>query len=943
VTGYAYSENFPTTPGAFQVAKASPAIGNAFVTKVNPGGTALVYSTYLGGANLGDEHRDYGSAIAVDQLGDAVVTGTEQSDDFPVTSNALQTTDPSVPVGVFDNAFVTKLNPSGTALLYSTYFGGSQDDYGNAIAVDKAGDAFVAGQTFSEDFPTLNAYQGTNPSYTYGGSNAFVAELAIGGETTTALSSNANPQQEGDTVTFTAVVTSAFTEGVPTGSVVFSIDGNAAATVALDATGTAAYSTSALATGAHTIEGAYSGDTNYLASNATLTETIQGPTPATLTAPATGSVLSGAAATTFTWTAGTGASSYELRLGTTGSASDDLYNSGITKVLTETVGPLPASGLTVYATLYSEIAGTWSHTTYTFVESGTPAPAVLTSPAAASVLSGTAATTFTWTAGTGVSSYELRLGTTGSASDNLYNSGFTSALTETVGPLPTGGLTVYATLYSKIGGTWTDNTYTFTESALLPQTESILYQFIGNNADNPDGWHPNGGLVMDSQGDLYGTTSYGPTAGENVGTVFKVSPSGQETILHSFGGAPDGSEPNSGLVMDAQGNLYGTTFGGGSDGISENGFIYQPAAGTVFKIAPDGTETVLHSFPSTATDGESPYQGLAIDSSGNLYGTTELGGNSSGCGTIFKVTPGGAETVLYTFSGPDGCSPGESFSSLSNSEPGLIIDATGNLYGTTAQGGANGAGTVFKLAADGTETVLHSFANSGTDGYEPNGGLALDSAGNLYGSTSAGGTSVFGIIFKIAPSGAESVLFNFNGDGLLWTSPGLALDSHGNLYGTSSGDGAIPGVVFQLAPSGVMTFLHLFPGYPAAGDGTFPQGGLLLAANGSLYGTTSGGEVSSNSGTVFELGPSVNPTAPPVFSVLPGTYTSPQTITISDATPGATIYYFTNGAIASAYAGTVYYNPVTISSTALLSAIAVAPDGTASDPIMANYVITSGP
>jgi uncharacterized repeat protein (TIGR03803 family) len=118
---------------------------------------------------------------------------------------------------------------------------------------------------------------------------------------------------------------------------------------------------------------------------------------------------------------------------------------------------------------------------------------------------------------------------------------------------------------------------------------------------------------------------------------------------------------------------------------------------------------------------------------------------------------------------------------------------------------------------------------------------------------------------------------------------------------------------------------------------------MLRAKNGSLYGTTSGGELSTNSGTVFELSPSVDPTPPPTFSVSPGTYSSPQTVTITDATPGATIYYATNGEIASAYAGTVYYNPVAIGSTALLSAIAVAPDGTASDPIMVNYVITPEP
>jgi uncharacterized repeat protein (TIGR03803 family) len=335
-----------------------------------------------------------------------------------------------------------------------------------------------------------------------------------------------------------------------------------------------------------------------------------------------------------------------------------------------------------------------------------------------------------------------------------------------------------------------------------------------------------------------------------------------------------------------------------------------------------------------------------MDSQGDLYGTTTGGGNSTGCGTVFEVTPGGTETVLYSFSGPDGCQPGGGdVSGVSNGGPGLVMDSNRNLHGTTYSGGANNEGAVFELSPGGTETVLHSFANNGTDGYGPLGGMVFDSQGNLFGITAGGGPFVFGTIFKVTQSGAESILFNFSPNGPWPVQPGLLLDNQQNLYGTAAGDGPLPGVVFQLSPSGVLTILYVFGGNSSVSDGSDPQGGLLLPANGSpngsLYGTTSGttGGGASNSGTVFELSPSVNPVTAPVFSPLPGAYTSPVTVTITDATPGTTVNYTLNGAIANPGSGTFCLGPVTISSTTTLSAIAVAPNGATSDPILVNYVI----
>jgi hypothetical protein len=197
--------------------------------------------------------------------------------------------------------------------------------------------------------------------------------------------------------------------------------------------------------------------TAYLANG---TGTASG-TPATMISPAPSSTLT-SSSVTFTWTPGTGVTEYELRLGTTGAGSSNLYTSGGTTATTETVSGLPTNGVTVYARLYSLINGSWQFTDYTYTEAGTPVPAALTSPAPGSVLAGSSVT-FTWSAGTGVTEYELRLGTTGAGSSNLYNSGITTATTEAVSGLPTTGATVTATLYSLINGTWQSSDYTYTE------------------------------------------------------------------------------------------------------------------------------------------------------------------------------------------------------------------------------------------------------------------------------------------------------------------------------------------------------------------------------------------------------------------------------------------------------------------------------------------------
>ncbi|MBZ5538963.1 MAG: hypothetical protein LAN61_00440 [Acidobacteriia bacterium] len=313
-------------------------------------------------------------------------------------------------------------------------------------------------------------------------------------------------------------------------------------------------------------------------------------------------------------------------------------------------------------------------------------------------------------------------------------------------------------------------------------TETVLHSFKVSGTG--DGQYPFAGLMLDEAGNLYGTTQFGGTFGK--GTVFKVDTSGKETVLYSFTGGADGANPRAGLVQDGRGNLYSTTYNGGSGSCVVG-------CGIVFKLdVIRNEEKVLYTFTGGA-DGSNP-SGVILDKAGNLYGTT-LNYGSSGYGTVFKLSKSGKETVLYSFTGgTDGSYPYAD----------LVLDERGNLYGTT-QGGIGG--NVFKLGRSGKLTVLHSFTGSG-DGAQPFAGLALDEAGNLYGTTYWGGVSNAGTIFKVDANGGESVLHSFTGgtDGA-FPYAGLVQDAVGNLFGTTIyGGGASPGgasgfgTVFKLTP-----------------------------------------------------------------------------------------------------------------------------------------------
>ena len=253
--------------------------------------------------------------------------------------------------------------------------------------------------------------------------------------------------------------------------------------------------------------------------------------------------------------------------------------------------------------------------------------------------------------------------------------------------------------------------------------QTVLYSF----GVWPDGGYPYGPLIRDAAGNLYGTTRFGGDFfGCSCGVVFKLSPTGQETVLHTFAGFPtDGGEPFSGLIGDAAGSLYGTTYNGG---------VY--AGGTIFKVDRSGKEAV-HSFTG-GRDGANPNAGLIRDAAGRFYGATTRGG-VYGAGTLFKAERGRL-IVLYSFTGgADGANPTGT----------LTQDGAGNLYGSTTSGGLSSFGTIFKLDSAGKETVLHNFSG-GTDGANPNGGLIRDRAGNLYGTAALGGGSESGVVFELS-------------------------------------------------------------------------------------------------------------------------------------------------------------------------------------------------
>jgi uncharacterized repeat protein (TIGR03803 family) len=443
---------------------------------------------------------------------------------------------------------------------------------------------------------------------------------------------------------------------------------------------------------------------------------------------------------------------------------------------------------------------------------------------------------------------------------------------------PTGGLiqgsggTFYGT--SASGGVYTNGTvFSVTTNGIL----TTIFSFNGTN-----GSAPQDRLVFGLDGTLYGTTYGGGTNG--AGTVFGVTTNNQLNMSVSFDGANEGSEPSAGLILGSDGNLYGTAYQGGAcgygtvfsmtsngvlrviapfcdyNGIGPRGGIVQDSDGsfygttffggtngsfgTVFKIATNGTFSTLLSFDGT--NGERPETQLLKLADGKFYGTTYGGGVTNmnytlGMGTVFNMTTNGTLTTLTIFNGANGIEPGNC----------LSLGADGSLYGTTSYGGnltlnsGNGFGTVFKMATNGELTTLAAF--NGTNGSEPNSKLVFASGGIIYGSTVTGGVDNYGTVFSLDPSGNLTTLASFLGTNGMSPVGGLLQGADGNLYGTtaSSLKSGVTGTVFKVTTGGILTTLAAL----TSATGTFPSGWLVQGNDGNLYGTAEEG--GSGGGSVF--------------------------------------------------------------------------------------------
>jgi uncharacterized repeat protein (TIGR03803 family) len=394
------------------------------------------------------------------------------------------------------------------------------------------------------------------------------------------------------------------------------------------------------------------------------------------------------------------------------------------------------------------------------------------------------------------------------------------------------------------------------------QTYTVLHNF----SNGADGGSPESALTLDAAGHLYGTTLNG---GAGYGTVFRMTEMHGSWILSTLydfkgnNGNDDGAGPIAKVVIGPNGSLYGTTVagGGGTVGSGCADFGYN-GCGTVYNLQPPASvctstscpwlETPLYKFVNGP--GAYPFGGVAFDHAGNIYGTTQLGGIGEDGGIAYELTPSGRSwvgSVLISFTAGTGDEPYDT----------LVLDSAGNLYGTARGGGANGYGVVFELSPNGsgwTETILHSFDDS--DGAQPFGGLIFDSAGNLYGATSCGGTGGGGTVYELSPSGGGwqfNVLYDLTGSCQFGPQDSLTMDSAGSLYGTTYQNGANDlGSVFKLTHSEsgwTFTDLHDFSG---GADGCEPNGGVVLDSAGNIYGTTTGcGTYPNQYGTIWEIAP----------------------------------------------------------------------------------------
>ena len=810
VTGLAASSNFPTTPGAFQTTGNS----DAFVTKLNSIGSALLYSTYLGGGDA------WGAGVALDASGNAYVTGFAGSD-FPTTPGAFQTTFGGGSSLIPYDAFVSKLNAAGSALVYSTYLGGSGGENGYGIAVDASGNAYVTGFTDSSNFPTTpGAFQTAFGGGSFYG-DVFVAKLSVADVPGIALGPGSltfAPQVVGTTsapqavtlldggsqpLSITSMVASGdFTQTNDCGS---AVEPGAPCTLSVTFTPAA----TGISTGAVTITDNAAGSPHQLPLTGTGGIPVVSLTPGSLTfasqtvrttSPAQPATLKnmGSGPLSITSIAAAGDFAQTNNCGS-------LVQAGAACTLSVTFTPTASGTRTGAVTITDNAAGSPHQLLLTGTGVG-GVPAVSLIPASL-----TFAPRTLWTTSP---PQPVTLTNTGTATLDITSIATAGDFAQTNDC----GSTLQPTLYCTFSVVFTptaqgtrSGTLTITDNApgsphSVPLTGTGVVQAGQSFTFNT--------LAQGVDGNLYGTASQGGSF--SLGTVFKVTPTGSVTTLYSFD-STHGAVPYAGLVLGTDGNFYGTTYEGGSNGY-----------GTVFQITPGGVLTTLLSFEGTFgdSDGSYPQAALVQGTDGNFYGTASQGG-TYGLGTIFRISP---FAIVHTFQ------------YLPHPRAALVQGSDGNFYGATANGAAKGCGVVFQITPRGLLNSVHEF--DCTDGAYPEAALVEGSDGNLYGTTAEGGASGNGTVFRVGRFGAGfATLHSFASTDGSRPGAGLVLATDGNFYGTTWGGGSSGcGTLFQITPAGTLTTLYNFN---CTTDGGLPYGGPVQYTNGTLYATNGAGQVFS--------------------------------------------------------------------------------------------------
>ncbi len=481
-----------------------------------------------------------------------------------------------------------------------------------------------------------------------------------------------------------------------------------------------------------------------------------------------------------------------------------------------------------YSVVVSNVYGSVTSTDAVLTATAT-APIITLQPTNLTVLPAASATFAVAATGSVPLSYQWQFNGVSLVDGGNVSGSATTTLT--LGNVSAANAGTYSVIISNLAGATTSAGAVLTVVSVTAPgvTLSTLGSFVGGL----HGYNPNG-LVRGGGGRLYGTTQNG---GANAfGTVFVVDTNGLPVDLYSFTGAGDGAYPYAALIQGADGNFYGTTIQGGTNG-----------SGTVFRMTTNGSVSGVYSFIGDS-DGASPYAALAQGTHGSLCGVTYFGG-AYNYGTLFKVSTNGVFNLLHPFTGgADGAF----------ADAALVQGADGNFYGVASGGGAEGDGTVFRMAADGTVTTLYSFTG-GNDGYSPDAALVQGNDGSFYGVTSFGGTNLNGTIFRITTNGVLTTLHAFAGGTDGATAYGSLVQlADGNLYGTTEYGGPYnDGTVFRITPGGTLTILAWFDGY----NGANPQSALVQGSDGALYGTTLSGGVNGN-GTIFRVTVPVPPVAP---------------------------------------------------------------------------------